>query len=83
LGGIPGCTAWLWRLTNAQLAYYILISSRADPVVHEALGEGFKGIMITDVFAAYDRIHAFAMQRRVQNLLREIKQVSLRNRSSE
>jgi transposase len=80
---ILGRTAWLWCFTNAQLAYYVLTSSLAGPVVKEALGEGFKGIMITDFFAAYDRIQAFAKQRCVVHLLREIKQVSLRNRSSE
>ena len=80
---ILGRTAWLWCFTNARLAYYVLTSSRAGPVVKEVLGEGFKGIMITDFFAAYDRIQAFAKQRCVVHLLREIKQVSLRNGSSE
>jgi transposase len=80
---ILGRTAWLWCFTNAQLAYYVLTSSRAGPVVKEVLGEGFNGIMITDFFAAYDRIQAFAKQRCVVHLLREIKQVSLHNRSSE
>ena len=80
---ILGRTAWLWCFTNAQLAYYVLTSSRAGPVVKEVLGEVFKGIMITDFYAAYDRIQAFAKQRCVVHLLREIKQVSMRNRSSE
>jgi transposase len=80
---ILGRTAWLWCFSNAQLAYYVLTASRAGPVVKEVLGEVFNGIMITDFFAAYDRIQAFAKQRCVVHLLREIKQVSLRNRSSE
>lgn len=80
---ILGRTAWLWCFTSAQLAYYVLTPSRAAPVVKQVLGEGFKGILITDFFAAYDRIQAFAKQRCVVHLLREIKQVSLRNRSSE
>jgi len=80
---ILGRTAWLWCFSNAQLAYYVLTTSRAGPVVKEVLGEAFNGIMITDFFAAYDRIQALAKQRCVVHLLREIKQVSLRNRSSE
>jgi transposase len=80
---ILGRTAWLWCFTNARLAYYVLTSSRAGPVVKEVLGEGFKGILITDFFAAYDRIQAFAKQRCVVHLMREIKQVSLRNGSPE
>jgi transposase len=52
-------------------------------VIKQVLGDGFKGILIADFFAAYDQIQAFAKQRCVVHLLREIKQVSLRNRSSE
>jgi transposase len=80
---ILGRTAWLWCFTSAKLAYYILTPSRAAPVIKQVLGDGFKGILIADFFAAYDRIQAFAKQRCVVHLLREIKQVSLRNRSSE
>ena len=80
---ILGRTAWLWCFTSAKLAYYLLTPSRAAPVIKQVLGDGFKGILIADFFAAYDRIQAFAKQRCVVHLLREIKQVSLRNRSSE
>ena len=80
---ILGRTAWLWCFTNAQLVYYVLTPSRAGPVVIEVLGECFQGILIADFYAAYDRIHAFAKQRCVVHLLREIKQVSQRNHSSE
>jgi transposase len=80
---ILGRTAWLWCFTSAKLAYYVLIPSRAAPVIKQVLGDGFKGILIADFFAAYDQIQAFAKQRCVVHLLREIKQVSLRNRSPE
>jgi transposase len=80
---ILGRTAWLWCFTSAKLAYYVLTPSRAAPVIKQVLGDGFKGILIADFFAAYDRIQAFAKQRCIVHLLREIKQVSLRNRSSE
>ena len=80
---ILGRTAWLWCFTNARLAYYVLTPSRAGPVVKQVLGDVFQGILITDFFGAYDRIQAFAKQKCVVHLLREIKQVSLRNRSAE
>jgi transposase len=80
---ILGRTAWLWCFTSARLAYYVLTPSRAGPVVKQVLGEVFKGILITDFFGAYDRIQAFAKQKCVVHLLREIKQVSLRNRSAQ
>lgn len=80
---ILGRTAWLWCFTSAKLAYYVLTPSRAAPVIKLVLGEIFEGIMITDFFAAYDQIKAFAKQRCAVHLLREIKQVSLRNHSDE
>jgi hypothetical protein len=75
---ILGRTAWLWCFTSARLAYYVLTPSRAGPVIKQVLGEIFKGILITDFFGAYDRIQAFAKQKCIVHLLREIKQVSLR-----
>ena len=80
---ILGRTAWLWCFTSTRLAYYVLTPSRAGPVVKQVLGDVFKGILITDFFGAYDRIQAFAKQKCIVHLLREIKQVSLRNRSAE
>lgn len=80
---ILGRTAWLWCFTSARLAYYVLTPSRAGPVVKQVLGEVFQGILITDFFGAYDRIVAFAKQKCVVHLLREIKEVSLRNHSAE
>ena len=80
---ILGRTAWLWCFTTARLAYYVLTPSRAGPVVKQVLGEVFQGILITDFFGAYGRIVAFAKQKCVVHLLREVKEVSLRNRSAE
>ena len=80
---ILGRTAWLWCFTSARLAYYVLTPSRAGPVIKQVLGDVFKGILITDFFGAYDRIQAFAKQKCIVHLMREIKQVSLRNHSAE
>jgi transposase len=80
---IAGRTAWIWCFTSMTLAYYVLTPSRAGPVVKKVLGSIFKGILVTDFFGAYNRIKAFAKQKCVVHLLREIKQVSLRNRSEE
>ena len=80
---IGGRTAWIWCFTSKTLAYYVLTPSRAGPVVKKVLGSFFKGILVTDFFGAYNRIKAFAKQKCVVHLLREVKQVSLRNHSSE
>ena len=80
---IAGRLAWLWCFTTKTLGYYVLTPSRAGPVVKMVLGSFFKGILVTDFFGAYNRIKAFAKQKCVVHLLREIKQVSLRNHSQE
>jgi transposase len=80
---IAGRTAWLWCFTSKTLAYYVLTPSRAGPVVKKVLGTFFKGILVTDFFGAYNRIKAFAKQKCVVHLLREIKETSLRNGSKE
>jgi transposase len=80
---IGGRTAWIWCFTSKILAYYVLTPSRAGPVVKKVLGSLFNGILVTDFFGAYNRIKAFAKQKCVVHLLREIKQVSLRNNSKE
>lgn len=80
---IGGRTAWIWCFTSKTLAYYVLTPSRAGPVVKKVLGSMFNGILVTDFFGAYNRIKAFAKQKCVVHLLREIKQVSLRNHSKE
>jgi len=80
---IGGRTAWIWCFTSKTLAYYVLTPSRAGPVVKKVLGSLFKGILVTDFFGAYNRIKAFAKQKCIVHLLREIKQVSLRNHSQE
>jgi len=49
----------------------------------EILGSFFNGILITDFFGAYNRLRAFAKQMCIVHLLREIKQVSLRNHAQE
>src|SRR5881628_1687072 len=80
---IAGRTAWIWCFTSKTLAYYVLTPSRAGPVVKKVLGSFFEGFLVTDFFGAYNRIKAFAKQKCVVHLLREVKQVSLRNRSKE
>jgi hypothetical protein len=80
---IGGRLAWLWCFTSKTLAYYVLTPSRAGPVVKKVLGSFFKGILVTDFFGAYNRIKAFAKQKCIVHLLREVKQVSLRNHCNE
>jgi transposase len=78
-----GVTCWLWCFTNKTLALFTIEQSRGSPVLFEILGELFPGVLISDFFGAYNKIKAFAKQRCIVHLLREIKKVSLRNTSAE
>jgi transposase len=80
---IRGRTAWLWCFTSASIVYFVLTPSRASPVIRKVLGTYFRGILVADFFGAYNRIRALAKQRCIVHLLRELKTVSLRNRSPE
>ena len=80
---LSGCTWWLWCFCNRDLAYYVIARCRGSPVVKQVLGEIFQGVLVTDFYAAYNRLCAWAKQRCVVHLLRELKKVAERNRGSE
>ena len=80
---LSGCTWWLWCFCNKDLAYYVIARCRGSPVVQQVLGEIYQGVLVTDFYAAYNRLCAWAKQRCVVHLLRELKKVAGRNRGSE
>ena len=80
---VSGKTWWLWCFTDARLAYYVIRHSRGSKVVKEILGELFNGVLQSDFFGAYNEITAWAKQRCIVHLFRELKKVSLKNESAE
>lgn len=80
---VSGRTHWLWCFTNKELAYYAIERCRGSPVVKQVLGEVFAGVLVCDFYAAYNVVRAWAKQRCVAHLLRELQKVSLRNQSAE
>ncbi|MBI4707726.1 MAG: IS66 family transposase [Candidatus Omnitrophica bacterium] len=80
---VNGKTYWLWCFTNELLAYFTIDRSRGSPVIKKVLGKVFGGILICDFFGAYGKIVAWAKQRCIVHLFRELEKVSTKNNSFE
>lgn len=80
---VRGRTWWLWCFATPRLVYYVIAPSRASPVILRVLGRWFEGVLVTDFYAAYNRVAAWAKQRCVAHLLRELERVTERNPSDE
>ena len=80
---VNGETFWLHCLCNQALAYFGIERSRGSPAIIKLLGEFFRGILISDFWGGYNFIHAFAKQKCLVHLMREVVKISLTNISSE
>lgn len=47
-------SAWLWVFTSRTITVYTIDERRSHEVVVEVLGKEFRGVLISDCFAAYD-----------------------------
>ena len=72
---IDGKNVWAWCFCNPQLAVFLIDQRRSSEVLIEALGESLPGVLVTDFYAAYNRIDA-RKQRCLTHLLRELHQLS-------
>lgn len=74
-------THWLWAFANKFLCYYVISPSRGSPVVEQVLGVLFQSILITDFWAAYNKVAALAKQKCFFHLFTELVKVDKRNNS--
>lgn len=51
---LNGKGAWLWVFTNAEQTIYRVSESRGRRVIHETLGQKYKGVLVSDCLASYD-----------------------------
>jgi transposase len=51
---IDGMPAWLWVFTSRDIVLYVIEQSRGHGVVERLLGGGYKGVLKSDCFNAYD-----------------------------
>lgn len=80
---VCGQTFWLWCFATKNTVLYVIDPTRGSPVVFEVLGEVFAGVLITDFYGAYNKVSAWAKQKCVVHLLRELKKVSVSNSNPE
>ena len=82
---VNGQTHWLWCFTSAaeRLTCYHIDKSRGSAVVREVLGEVFPGALVCDFYASYNAITADRRQRCLAHFLRELKRVSLIDKSDQ
>jgi transposase len=71
---VDGRTWWLWCFTCADATYYQLDDSRGHPALDEFFVEEFRGVLVTDFWAAYDAVGR-TKQKCWPHLLRELKEV--------
>jgi len=76
---VNGETFWLHCLCNQTLAYFGIERSRGSPALIKLLGEFFRGILISDFWGGYNFIIAFAKQKCLVHLMRELVKTSLTN----
>ncbi len=74
---IKGHLAYVWVLTNLREVVYILAESREGEIVQELL-KGFKGVLVSDFYAAYDAI-ACPQQKCLIHLMRDLNDDILNN----
>lgn len=68
---INGKTAWVWCFRDPTLALFLIDRHRSRDVIVRALGESFRGTLVSDFYAAYNRLDC-PKQRCLVHLLREL-----------
>lgn len=53
---INGKNVWCWLFANPRIAVFLIDQHRSRAVFEEALGTSLPGILVTDFYAAYNRI---------------------------
>ena len=68
---INGKTAWVWCFRDPSLALFLIDRHRSRDVLVRVLGESFSGTLVSDFYAAYNRLDC-PKQRCLVHLLREL-----------
>ncbi len=79
---VTGVNHWLWAFVTDRIAYYRIDRSRGSTVPKEVLGEGYKGIVISDFYSAYNRLKV-RQQKCWVHLLRELREIAKSDPSEE
>lgn len=71
---VEGRTWWLWCFATADATFYLLDESRGHAALDAFFVEEFRGVLVTDFWAAYDAVGR-AKQKCWPHLLRELQEV--------
>jgi hypothetical protein len=74
---IQGHLAYVWVLTNMREVVYIIAESREADIIQSLL-KGFKGVLVSDFYAAYDAIKC-PQQKCLIHLMRDLNDEILNN----
>jgi DNA-directed RNA polymerase subunit RPC12/RpoP len=72
---VDGRTHWLWCFASEDTTYYMVHQSRGSPAIAEFFKEFYDGVLVTDFWAAYNRVACADRQMCLAHLLRELKKV--------
>ncbi len=68
---VNGNSHWLWSFSNDDVSFYKIDQTRSQDVVKNVLGEVFRGVLVSDFYAAYNKIDC-QKQKCWPHLLREL-----------
>lgn len=68
---INGKNVWCWLFANPRIAVFLIDRSRSRSVFESALGTSLPGVLVSDFYAAYNKIDC-KKQRCLTHLLREL-----------
>jgi transposase len=70
---VNGKSHWLWCFTTKDLTYYMIDRSRGSPALKKFFKKEFAGVLVTDFWAAYNRVVCARKQKCLPHLLRDVK----------
>ena len=71
---VEGRTWWLWCFATTDATFYLIDESRGHAALDQFFVEEFRGVLVTDFWAAYDAVGR-TKQKCWPHLLRELKEV--------
>jgi hypothetical protein len=77
-----GQNGYVWSFSTDHLRYFVYRKSRAASVVREVLGEAFEGVVVSDVYGAYNT-HLGLHQRCWVHLLRDIHELKEKHKKDQ
>jgi transposase len=79
---VDGATHWLWCFCDPDACLYLIDRSRGGPALKRFFTDAFSGTLVSDFWAAYERVCCEDRQYCLVHLLRELEKVDDRNRSA-